>query len=574
MPRKKIPWLTLLTLLLSGALILPTRSVWVTDVGIKSIFSQSLLRNKFNSLAIPYPGRFLDPPLNFTPLRPPEFIVKDGQIHTIVNFLYPMVNAFLISLLGFRGIYLLSYLSLVLIYIFSYLTLRDVFQDKTPALGALLICIGTSLLFYGFSGWEYNLAGVFALLSFYFFSLGEKKQQQIWHFWSGAALGASVWWREELYVLIFVSFLTCLIQRRNGKTVFLNLLGVFLSLIPLWFAQSIMEGGFLGRPLQAYLMKKGGPDIGVSLFLKFRIFYGWLFSAQENQPLNFVLAVLIILPVLLSFSQLKQKWLNFSWFAAILGLMTYCFFLLINPNQFYNTQFTNGLFFSSPLLLFAFLKVKHHTPDLDPDNLAKHLLLANLLFVIFIAWAANPNSGRGMHIGARHLIPVYPLLGLLAWLKISELCQSARQAGDRVMPVTVALVLILSVGLQGYSVALLARKKIFSQKIIKAITADQSPNIITSVWWLPVEMSSVFFQENFFYIDNLAKMELLVKRIARRKREDFLYITSPNYANSIPNSYLRDKWRVEITARKTFAAPRLNLLKLTLVNFHFKDTNG
>ena len=135
---------------------LPYETFYSGDCGIKLLQTQSLVANRWHSLALIYPGEQLDPDHRF--VETGGLVVRKGRVFGSHSQAFAIVSSFPYAWLGYAGLYLVPALSLLgaafLLWLFA-----KRWYGPWRALLAMVVMAGcTPLLFYGLEFWEHSLA--------------------------------------------------------------------------------------------------------------------------------------------------------------------------------------------------------------------------------------------------------------------------------------------------------------------------------------------------------------------------------------------------------------------------------
>jgi hypothetical protein len=128
----------------------------------------------------------------------------------------------------------------------------------------------------------------------------------------------------------------------------------------------------------------------------------------------------------------------------------------------------------------------------------------------------------GMHWGNRFLLGAYPLFGLLAAINRVDWGRGVGRRGWQ--RGIVALVVILSLAAQVYSLTLLHRKMDFSQRLNEEIHKRPEKVIITQVQWAPLDMYSEFDDKMLFLASTKENFDQLVQMLGARGYDSALFV--------------------------------------------------
>ena len=91
-----------------GLVMLAPEALYSGDIGVKYVQARALVKHRFTSLDMPYPGRFLDPHRSFSPLQQPFVMKTGGQTQAIFPPVSALLQAVAVGVAGLRGMIALS----------------------------------------------------------------------------------------------------------------------------------------------------------------------------------------------------------------------------------------------------------------------------------------------------------------------------------------------------------------------------------------------------------------------------------------------------------------------------------
>ncbi len=260
--RRALPALLLVALFLGGgAAILPHDVFWHSDEGAK--FLQVVnLRLSPDGLAgaIRYPGRTIDPGLQFVPFHPKQYRADaTGTIYLQWPIFFALLTWPFYTLLGLGGLTALPWAAALAACWLSYRLARAIGAPPAWAWAAVpILGLGTPLGFYSGVFFEHTLAA--ALVAGAALLLLRGLASGAWQplAGAGATLAAAIYLRSELYVLALAG--AVLVggaalaagargrrpeARRLGRAAVTVAIGLVLALLPLWAYYMVSEGDLL-----------------------------------------------------------------------------------------------------------------------------------------------------------------------------------------------------------------------------------------------------------------------------------------------------------------------------------------
>jgi len=151
-----------------------------------------------------------------------------------------------------------------------------------------------------------------------------------------------------------------------------------------------------------------------------------------------------------------------------------------------------------------------------------------------------PNQASfGTHWGNRFLLGLYPIFGLLAAVNLAEWARGigggggiggigeARRIGRRPdwRLVPVALVILVSLAAQVYSIEVLRKKEDFSVRLNAELAKRPEAIVVTNIWWAPSEMCLEFSNKAIFLAKTQQDFDRLVQTLGPKGYDQFLFVT-------------------------------------------------
>jgi hypothetical protein len=431
-----------------GLVVLVPEAVYSGDIGVKYVQAQALAENRFASLNIPYPGDFIDPAREFSPLRPPFVIKTAGETQAIFPPASAVIQAVAVRAAGFRGMIAVSIVSAAVVLIAAW---RMAPAGYGLAI-VLAIGLGGPLWFYAVSGWEHAPAVAFGTAAF---AVALRSLQS--PFIAGVLVGSGAALRDEVMLLAPGLLLAVWIRERGWRRLVAAAAGVA---VPLLLAGAI-EVWWFNRPPAAHLRhavhllqsalqvtSEPNPDVPVLRPMTPRERYDtvvtyWMFGrGTDRQVAMFVGGLLAALVV-------RWKWRSSAgllvWLLAF-GVTTAgdVWEVLTAP------KWLAGLVRVAPYAVFAILPAAlgsdpgrriTHPLGSDPGRAFRGIVAFTTVAYLLIAYVGVDTSG-GKSLGPRLLLPILPLLCASAVVVISSYLRSSNVIDCTVGWTGVAMVLM------------------------------------------------------------------------------------------------------------------------------------
>jgi hypothetical protein len=539
--------LLLLTALLALAVMLslPDDAFWITDCGNKFLLTSNLVKKDYRDFSLDYPGRELDPELVLNPISRPFSVTRDGRIYSIYPPLFSFVSAPVFAFAGFRGLLILPLLgSLAVMLVVRKIALLYGLSPLQASLAGLASFWCTPCLFYTFCFWEHTLANACVLGSVLLLLKAPAARKNLPLFLSGAVIGLGIGLRDEL-ILTATAILAALLMERSRRRVSLLLLpaGALAALVPVLFFQEWAVGSALGFHTEGYLRaSQAWVFSGPAGILKERLLVAWnlLGAVPAGTPVAVAYTGLFLGLCILSLRGGKHPTrtgiivcLGGALLAATSGML----FLTAQDTVRAWTD-GSGLVTHGALLLPAasvFL-FRGQSASAELVRLLRNIVLVSLALLCL---TAHEVSTQGIHWGPRFLLPVFPLLVLLAFFSVSgrkPVQVHSGDSGERTGPAggqgrirrfhifAFAGLLVSCLVLQMYSLGVLRQKLETTRGIEERLLAYPEEVVVTNIWWFPQEMAPIFYEKTFFHVKRPEQLRGLRGSLRERGVESFLFV--------------------------------------------------
>ena len=527
---------TLLALIAVGAVyvitlaLLPEKGLWVVDNADKYLQMKAIEASNYSDYSIPWPGQAIDPTFKYRPIPDPFSYVEHGKMYAFYPPFFATVSSFCFRAFGFRGLAILPLLaSLAMLGGIAALA-RGLRRDgPSPHVAVLVAGLCTPIWFYSVVFWEHTAAVCLSVWAIFFYLrfAGSNSGKDLV---VGSVLAVlAVYFRDELYLLCAVLVICASYWQkpRRLRSAAIACAAMVLALVPLWLFQWKAIGHPLGHHLGSMLASESG--IGAHLRTRPIAFYNLFVASTSRHWLSFVASGPFLVLLLLNprFSRARHD-LVVPVFAlvavgcSIVALAGY--FTSASPID-YLVESCNSFLTVAPVLILAFVRLR--IPD-DPSERSAQALGVRRIWTIAVAYSAAyavlaPELGTaGMHWGNRFLLGIYPLFGLLAAINVVDWGRGAGRRGWQWG--IVALVVILSLAAQVYSLSLLHKKMDFSQRLNEEIHKRPEKVMITQVEWAPLDMYSEFNDKVIFLASTKEGFDQLVQTLGARGYDSALLV--------------------------------------------------
>jgi len=555
--------------------VLPSRTFFDSDPGVKFIQVDNLVAHNWREMWVDYRGEALDPSHEFSPFNTSFFYEdpRDRKIYGVYSVPFVVIAGFLYGQFGFYGLYLLPALSTLGI-MWATCRLSKHFAIRSSHikgigtihfawLAPVLVGFVSPLLFYSVDFWEHTPAVLLSSLSIWWLleglasghSLSDKKGSEAaeaipsfpykgdwnnspWLIGAGLAAGCGAWFRAEVYLLIPACCLAFIWARRKRlRSLLAYGAGLALILLPIWFFQWRCFDNPLGPHLQNAIVPQVSGQVAERLSIHPLVFWALKLLAGSRMLLPWrtstswtVLAAgLVSVRVL---AALVPAWRRALSFLLAIGMSLGVTWVVVRGVR--GHWFARNVVQSFPLVLFLlFLGL---TPSSRPNNNSprasfplRGLVLISVAFTILVCWVA-PSTG-GPQWGARFLLPIYPLLivFLVYTLQRALAPSGQRLWWNRTLSVTFALLCLSSALTQFEGVRRLYRSKVDYEQLTQAVESLSPETVVTDIWWMPVMTATASERKVWFLVEHGRNGSLpdLISLLRRQGVTAFAYVTTP-----------------------------------------------
>jgi hypothetical protein len=506
--------LALVALLYVAAFIwMPNEGFWINDNGLKFIQVDGLVRSGFTSLAIDWPGRAFDPGLEFGPLTKGFMVETGGALYAAYSPIFALLSAPLYLVAGSAGLYVLPLLgalaALLAVRRLAAIVAPVETREQTQALAVLFAGLLTPLWFYSLTFWEHTPAvacSCWSVVACLRFCRAPAVRAAVA---TGGAAALACWLRADAYLLAAVVLLAAWLASPARGRDGLLLGGSFLVVLsPVLLFHQLAFGDPLGPHLQSQWNEI---EIAAYAASRVRTAVNVLAAADARWPWTAV-AVAPFVGVLLLRGVLVGGRLRVATpVVAVAGVLAGVLVLaghLSAARPMNWLMVSNGLFAASPLCILALMHTADDGTPLDAHAHARRTLVRIILAsaLLFAAFVPEVNS-RGIHWGNRFLLPLYPLLAVLAsvvwvswWKRFGG--DQRSQRGAKAAGVALVGVTLL---LQLYSLRLLHDRKAFTAALNARVASSPLETIVVDTWFLPVDLGPTFHDKSIFFVRGNAR---------------------------------------------------------------------
>ena len=529
---------------------MPDGGLWINDNGLKLIQVEALLRSGFANFAIDWPGRSIDPGLAFMPITQGFFVLLDSELYASYSPVFALLSAPLYGLLGGAGLYLLPLLGAIAVLpairhlaIFAETGVAGgpvaESRSATPWIAVLVTGLATPLWFYSATFWEHAPAvalSSWSLVACLRFGAAPAIRTGVI---AGVLLALPLYLRSDAYLLSAIIGVVAAWRAHDLRgTAWLG--GAFaLCLAPLWIFHLVL----FGEPFGPHITSQAG-GISAAAYLSERptTIRNFLVNSHGS-PWWSALAAAPFWLCVAAGGGLSQRGFRIGVpLAALGGLLAAAIVLqghLTAPRPMNWLLASSGLFAAFPLAILAL--VRRATPADPAASVRSSLIFIVLADAVLLACLAPVINSTGIHWGNRFLLPLYPVLAVLASVSAVSWWRVCRPGSLRLVGcTTIAALLLASLLLQLHSISLLDKRRGFSRDLLERVVAAEADLVITDTWFLPMDLAPVFLDTPIFYASEARRPELL-SRASRSGMRTLLVIDrlTPGRDQDLPVDAIR-----------------------------------
>jgi hypothetical protein len=443
--RDPVMWVACLLglLYLGWAAARPAGVFWSLDEGGKFIYLQNVLNTRDPWAALEYPGRAVDPDLEFVPLY--FWVRQADQVYSWWAVGFPLLTLPLYAALGWLGLYVLPAAAGAACAGLAGGLVRGL-QPRPAWLApaaALLTGLATPAAFYSATFWEHTLSAAGFMTAVYGMFRALSTGRQRWLVLGGVAGALATWLRFDVAALM-VGLLLALAWARWRWTATAGAVYGLAGLALFGLNQALM-----GHPISRYWgqveeagLLSGAREAGLG-------FLGYaLFNAPAVLALALPTSVLaggtLATGVAVAAPALRRwRWLALPAYAVVLAISTY---VLLHP---YGYRSVHGLVVIAPLVICAgwLFQPPVGGPSTGGGFFSRAVLLATLAYgAAYVArgWVA----AGGLQWGPRYMLALYPLLTAAAVAGLAGAWSSVGRALRTGLVAAALAAVVIGVGFQ------------------------------------------------------------------------------------------------------------------------------
>lgn len=517
---------------------MPLDGFWVVDNAAKQMQVEALAASggRDISLQLSAAQRSIDPAASWNPVPFPFAVTRAGKVYPVFAPAFALAAVPLQAVAGKAGLLVLPLLGGV----FTLLGLVRLAAVVAPGdrhvawLAPALAGLCTPMWFYSLEFWEHTPAVALLVWSLWFtlrfLEAGRPRDLVL-----GAMLAAlGAWLRDDLLLLALVVVATPVVCRRGLRPALLAAVAVLACLLPLGLLQWKLVDSPLGLHGPSHL--GASSSLGAHLAARPAVFYSMFLAAGPGKAVSIALCLPLVALLALGRRAPTSRPALLLLPVTVLALAAAFVFArgLAGPDGpiVHILRSSNAFLAAAPLVALGCVAPFRGNGARDKaqqdagESAWRRLRLLAGAWALLYGLAAPLLGANGVHWGNRYLLALYPLLCLPAAIHLRQ----ALRAGNGALAVSLkgalAVLVLASVGLQVWSLALLREKKQFTQRANERIEALQAPVVVTDVWWVPQELPKQFAR-SIFLVRSDQERDALDARLRATGHPQVLYVTRP-----------------------------------------------
>ncbi|MFH1416481.1 MAG: hypothetical protein ABIH89_10405 [Elusimicrobiota bacterium] len=373
---------------------LPLQGLRINDGGQKYIQMQSFVMNKWKTLAIGYPGRFIDPALKYISQSKQHgiFFAQEGKLYSIYQPLFTFLSSLFYPFMGDRVIHFIPMLTFLASVFVMGSILKIVVKPGPIHLFLLFIyTFASPVILYSITFWEHVpsvflvVCGMYFMVKYFY-----RQEKNIYLILMFFFLGLTLFFRQEVSILIvsvFIVLLIYFISSRQSKPISSMVIGLLVS-IGLYFVNNLI---FYKR------------------LISMEIFANVKEGIVYLQPYNVIIFSIFSCILCMAIFGVLKKSRNDTLYDFI-PVIWFGFFLLV----FFMAP-VRKLFTEFPVCLILFYNFREFFKKGDNTGLKLDKIIAGI-FILYVTGAVLW-SNLTPHQDVRYYLPVIPFVVLFVAIK-------------------------------------------------------------------------------------------------------------------------------------------------------------
>jgi hypothetical protein len=484
----------------------------VNDQGSKFLQVQALVQSGWRDAAIEYPGRVFDSAGDFSPLKQAIFFRRGAEFVSIYLTPYLLLVSTLYALFGDLGLYIVSSAAgAVVICLLVVLGRLTITRNGVP-LAMIATGFASPVFFYATEFWEHAAASSLAIAGLCLFL----SDRRLGWFASGLCWGLGAACRPEMLMFglaVVIAVAVVGAERRADRFVY-ALLSMGMVLLPVMMYYRLAFGTCLGPQFAA-----NSPRDASLVNLLQSWWRAWpvrvqMLLAGGIQSSGLVLGLVLI--IVLKYA--LRRWSSVVMSVACVWTIGISALALASV---VHGKYPDDVLTCFPLAAFAI--VAWLTPRDDTGACSTVRLWAYIVgLYMLLALLIVPNAG-GRQWGPRYLLPVFPLLALLAVCAFQRIMGSASSGLRRLGLVAFAIPMAVGVGVQVIGL-LMSVGRVGNTALVQAVRAAPGEIIVAEKNYISTLAAKTFDEKLWFTVSDLSRLDAFLEGLRMSEETPVVFI--------------------------------------------------
>jgi len=513
--KNPLPVLAVVAVLYAGLafVLLPKAAFFSSDEGLKFIQVQNFARKGIAGFSLDYPGRGLDPDLNYVPINNPPALIREGRVYAVYPIVFPLLAAPLYRILGYAGLYVIPLVSGLLTLVITCWLARLTGGSGTSSTIVLGLC--SPLVFYSLVFWDHTLGTMLCSLAIVLVVKDPENARKPWLMAAGILFGLAIWVRSEMYIMALVvpAALFFLSSRRLVHTLSLCL-GMLITLVPLWVFQFLVYGDFIGPHVGHFASLTEELPITSD---RTAIIYHTLLEGNSSAVLSFLYIMAFVASAMLfRSSTLRRRRLLIIVSFGILAIVT-----IPNVLEASAGRPLGGLITTAPFLVFGFTTLLNSSA-----RQRNRILLAICLGYTALVCVWTPVD-PGLQWGPRFLLPIFPALAVIATNNFRALQAAGELRSARLLRACFISTVALSLAVQVAGLRTLHIIKTRDSDLIERTGQLNAVHVLSDEYGYAQYVAPLFYEKQFFYVRDQEEYQRLTETLVSHDISRYAFVTYP-----------------------------------------------
>jgi hypothetical protein len=475
---------------------------WSPDSGMKHLQAANMRWEGGPAFSIFYPGKAIDPDLQYVPFGITFYAENAGNIYSIWPVVFPLISKPFLELAGYQGLLIVPIVSGALTSLIGFWLLSG-HSIRLRLLAAFLTGLGTPIFIYSLLYWEHI---VYTFLVFLATGvLITQIEKVVPHykllFLAGLLFAIAIYFRPEgfLFVLAIAgAWLLTFKEPRQLKG--MALAGAaFFSSLAIYFLIDRFVPIATRDHVQGFTVP-GGSNLEYLDSQGLRAISNFLVGTDISGILSLLFVASLATALAIHFTNQQGPISRAAFLLSLAGLLIASTLILAASQDF---QIFNGLLSASPVLVFGLLMLR--APSCRrPTFLGLTALLYFLLAAMslaFLAYGSATNTIGGLEWGPRFFLPFYPLMAVVSVYYLGQLLKEPSGPFKAACLTLFVSLLIVGIAVQSTGVQRIHADNQSAQSVREIFATLPGDTVVaTDEWWLSTGPLAFDFEDRVLFL--------------------------------------------------------------------------